>query len=274
MLAAMADGFLAAVVQVRGTTDLGANETTARELVSRAAADGARFIALPENWFFIGPLEEKVTHAEPLEGPRVRRMQDLAAKLGVHLLLGSIAEVAPNPAQCFNTSVLLGPTGELLASYRKIHLFDVDIPDGAVFQESETVAEGDQGLTVVETPLARFGLSVCYDLRFPEMYRALVADGAQVLAVPSAFTMFTGKDHWEVLLRARAIENTSWVIAPNHSGAHSKGRTSYGRSMIIDPWGTVVANCSDGPGYAVARIDMGLLDRVRKQIPSLGHRRL
>ncbi len=274
MLPAMPDGFLAAVVQVRGTTDLEANEATARELVARAAADGARFIALPENWFFIGPLDEKVRHAEPIGGPRVGRMADLAGRLGVHLLLGSVAEPAPTPGRCFNTSVLIGPTGETLASYRKIHLFDVDIPDGAVFQESATVAVGDGGLVVADTPLARFGLSVCYDLRFPELYRGLVDKGAQVLTVPSAFTMFTGKDHWEVLLRARAIENTCWVIAPNHSGSHGKGRASYGRSMIIDPWGTVVALCSDGPGYAVARVDMGRLDTVRAQIPCLDHRRI
>ena len=127
---------------------------------------------------------------------------------------------------------------------------------------------------MADTPLARFGLSVCYDLRFPELYRGLVDGGAQVLTVPSAFTMFTGKDHWEVLLRARAIENTCWVIAPNHSGAHGPGRASYGRSMIVDPWGTVVALCSDGPGYALARVDMARLDTVRAQIPCLVHRRL
>ena len=274
MLPAMPDGFVAAVVQVRGTSDLQANEATARDLVANAAADGARFIALPENWFFIGPLEEKVRHAEPLDGPRVGRMADLAARLGVHLLLGSVAEASVDPGRCFNTSVLLGPTGDVLATYRKIHLFDVDIPDGVVFQESATVEVGDGGLTVAQTALANFGLSVCYDLRFPELYRGLVDRGAEVLTVPSAFTQFTGKDHWEVLLRARAIENTCWVIAPNHSGSHGGGRASYGRSMIIDPWGTVAATCPDGPGYALARIDMGRLETVRAQIPCLAHRRM
>ena len=232
MLAAMPDAFAAAVVQVRGTTDVDANESAARGLVARAAADGARFIALPENWFFIGPLEDKVRLAEPLEGPRVDRMRDLATRLGVHLLLGSVAEVSPEPGRCFNTSVLVGPTGDLLASYRKIHLFDVDIPDGAVFQESATVLPGDGGLRVVDTALASFGLSVCYDLRFPELYRGLVDRGAQVLTVPSAFTMFTGKDHWEVLLRARAIENQVYIAAPAQWGWHYGRRSSFGNTGL------------------------------------------
>lgn len=270
----MSDGFLAAVVQVQGTPDLAANEAVARDLTARAAADGARLVVLPENWFFIGPLAEKARHAEPLDGPRVGRMRDHAARLGVHLLLGSVAEASADPARCYNTSVLVGPAGEVIATYRKVHLFDVDIPDGAVFQESATVLPGDGGVTVAETPLARIGLSVCYDLRFPELYRRLIDGGAQVLAVPSAFTQFTGKDHWEVLLRARAIENTCWVIAANHSGPHGGGRASYGHSMIVDPWGTVVAVCSDGPGYALARVDLGYQGKVRAQLPSLSHRRL
>ena len=265
--------FLAAVVQVTGTTDVERNESTAVALIEAAAADGAQFIALPENWFFIGPLDDKVHLAEPLDGPRVVRMAGHARRLGVHLLLGSIAELGPTPSQCYNTSVLLGPDGATLATYRKIHLFDVDIPGGAVFQESATVAPGVVPVTAT-TPLCTFGLTVCYDLRFPALYARLVDDGAQVLLVPSAFTEFTGKDHWEVLLRARAIESTSWVLAPNHSGRHSPGRASYGRSMIIDPWGTVVAVCSDGEGFAIARVDLDRLATVRQQLPSLRHRRI
>ena len=210
----MTDSFIAAVVQVNGTEDVPRNERIARELVCEAAAAGATFVALPENYFFIGSLEEKVRQAQPLDGPRVQGMAELAKELGIHLLLGSVAERSEESQRCFNTSVLLGPDGLLLSHYRKLHLFDIDIPDGAQFQESATVVPGDGGISVVSTDLASFGLSICYDLRFPEQYRALVAAGAHCLTVPSAFTQFTGKDHWEVLLRARAIENTAWVIAP------------------------------------------------------------
>ena len=270
----MSESFLAAVVQVNGNTDVERNERIAEQLIREAAFDGAKFISVPENYFFIGPLDQKVGHAESVDGPRVTRLARLAKELDVYLLVGSIAEQSEFSNRCFNTSVLLGPKGQCLAQYRKLHLFDIDIPDGAQFQESATVVPGDQGLCTVETPLATFGLSICYDLRFPELYRALTNQGAQVLTVPSAFTQFTGKDHWEVLLRARAIENTAWVIAPNHWGQHSPARASYGRSMIIDPWGNVVARCPDAISYATARIDMSLLSRVRQQLPCLQHQRL
>ena len=270
----MSNSFLAAVVQVNGTTDVARNEQVAEELVRSAAKDGAQFIALPENYFFIGPLEEKVAQAQPVSGKRVAKRAALAEELGVHLLLGSIAERSTESTRCFNTSVLLGPKGDVLAAYRKLHLFDIDIPNGAQFQESATVVPGDEGPAIVQTPLALFGLSICYDLRFPELYRILANRGAQVLTVPSAFTLFTGKDHWEVLLRARAIENTCWVIAPNHWGPHSPSRASYGRSMIIDPWGNVVAQCSDGVGYALARIDLDRMTTIRQQLPCLQHQRV
>jgi len=270
----MSTSFVAAVVQVNGTEDVPRNEKIAIDLVRDAAASGAEFVALPENYFFIGSLEEKVRQAQPLTGPRVQGMAALAKELGIYLLLGSVAERSTEDRRCFNTSVLLGPDGSLLASYRKLHLFDIDIPNGAQFQESATVVPGDGGICVVPTNLATFGLSICYDLRFPEQYRTLVNAGAQCLTVPSAFTQFTGKDHWEVLLRARAIENTAWVIAPNHWGQHSATRASYGRSMIIDPWGTVVAKCSDAIGYATARVDLNLMNKVRRELPCLQHQRL
>jgi predicted amidohydrolase len=242
--------------------------------VREAARDGADFVALPENYFFIGPLEAKVAQAQTLDGPRVMRLGQLAKELNIHLLAGSIAEKSADADRCFNTSLFFGPDGSLLNHYRKLHLFDIDIPNGAQFQESATVVPGDEGLTLVQTPLATFGLSICYDLRFPKLYRALANQGAQVLTVPSAFTQFTGKDHWEVLLRARAIENTAWVVAPNHWGQHSPSRASYGRSMIIDPWGNVVARCPDAVSYATARIHLDLLDEVRQQLPCLQHQRL
>ena len=270
----MGKSFQAAVVQVNGNTDVKRNERIAQQLIREAALDGAQFIAVPENYFFIGPLEAKVRHAEAVDGPRIQALANLARELNVYLLVGSIAETSQNAERCYNTSVFLGPDGRILASYRKLHLFDIDIPDGAQFQESAPVVPGDGGLCTVETDLATFGLSICYDLRFPELYRALANRGAEVLTVPSAFTLFTGKDHWEVLLRARAIENTAWVIAPNHWGQHSPSRASYGRSMIIDPWGNVVARCPDAISYAIAKIDLGELNKVRQQLPCLQHQRL
>ncbi len=266
--------FVAAAVQVCATPDVEANEERSARLVRGAAAAGAELVALPENWFFIGPMEDKVPLAEPLDGPRVGRMAELARELGIHLLLGTVPETAPEPGRCFNTSVLLGPDGRTLASYRKLHLFDVDIEGGVSIRESDHLVPGDGGPVVAETPLAVLGLSICYDLRFPELYRALVEGGAELLCVPAAFTMMTGRDHWDLLLRARAVENTCWVLAPNQWGRHVRGRVSYGRSQIIDPWGTRVACCSDGEGHALARVDLDVMEGVRRQLPALRHRRL
>lgn len=249
------------------------NLDDAMALIDAAAARGAELIALPENVDFIGPQGVKVAAAEPLEGPTFARFAAKARERQVHLLAGSIAETSAVPGEARNTSVLFGPDGARLAVYRKIHLFDVDLADGSRFRESDVVEPGADVVTA-ETPLAILGMSICYDLRFPELYRALAARGAEVLLVPSAFTMLTGKDHWEVLLRARAIENTSWLIAPAQSGQHGHGRSSYGHAMIVDPWGIVVARCSDGPGVCVAELDPDVLTRVRGAIPSLKHRRL
>jgi len=265
--------FLAAAIQMTSTGERERNLAEAFELVDRAVARGAQFVALPENVDFIGPQGVKVAAAEPLDGPTFELFAAKARQHAIHLLAGSIAEVSNAPGKARNTSVLFGPHGTRLAVYRKMHLFDVDLADGSRFRESDVVEPGDE-LVIADTPLAVFGLSICYDLRFPELYRGLSADGAEVLLVPSAFTMLTGKDHWEVLLRARAIENTSWLIAPAQSGAHGGGRSSYGHSMIIDPWGVVVARCSDGPGLCIAEIDPAVLARVRKAIPSLDHRRM
>jgi predicted amidohydrolase len=265
--------FLAAAIQVTSTGDRERNLDEATALIDAAAARGAELIALPENVDLIGPQGVKVAAAEPLDGPTSVRFAEKAREHRVHLLAGSIAETSAVPGKARNTSVLFGPDGARLAVYRKIHLFDVDLADGSRFRESDVVERGEEVVTV-DTPLAVLGMSICYDLRFPELYRALVARGAEVLLVPSAFTTLTGKDHWEVLLRARAIENTAWVIAPAQSGQHGHGRSSYGHSMIVDPWGTVVARCSDGPGLCIAEIEPAILARVRAAIPSLAHRRV
>jgi predicted amidohydrolase len=271
----MPSTFLAAVVQLTSTSDAEANWASAEALVRRAAARGASLVATPENSNYLGPHDEKVRRAEPLEGETCRRFAALAGELGIHLLLGSFNEASAVPGRCYNTSVLFGPRGERLAVYRKIHLFDVCVPPDVVFQESATVEPGDQ-VVVVETPLGTLGLSICYDLRFPELYRALVARGAELLLVPSAFTHTTGKDHWEALLRARAIENQCWVLAPGQHGRHDDGglRQSWGHSLIVDPWGHVVARVAEGPGIAVAEIDRERTRSIRERLPALAHRRL
>jgi deaminated glutathione amidase len=266
--------FLAAAVQLTSTSDEEANWASARALVERAAAHGASFVATPENTNYLGPHAEKIKRAEPLDGPTCRRFGDLARGLGIHLLLGSFNERSDEPGRCFNTSVLFSPEGEILATYRKMHLFDIDIPE-ARFAESATCKPGD-ALVVVPTDLGVLGLSICYDLRFPELYRRLAEDGAEILAVPSAFTLATGKDHWEPLLRARAIENQCYVIAAAQHGKHDDGglRESWGHAMIIDPWGLPIGTASDGPGFALADIDLDRLARIRRSMPVFQHRRL
>jgi predicted amidohydrolase len=267
--------FLAAVCQMTSTSDAEANLLQAERLVREAAARGAALVATPENTSYLGPHAEKVRRAEPPDGPTCGRFAALAAELRVHLLLGSFNERAPEQGRCFNSSVLFGPGGERLGVYRKLHLFDVDVPGGVSFRESDTVAPGSE-VVVIESPIARFGLSICYDLRFGELYRALVAGGAELLTIPSAFTAVTGKAHWEPLIRARAIETQSYVLAAAQCGHHDDDglRESHGHAMIVDPWGQVVASVSDGPGVALAEIDLGRVERVRAGIPMARHRRL
>ena len=272
--------YLAAVVQMSSTDDPEANWGAARELVERAAGYGARLVATPENTNYLGPQAEKVRRAETLDGPTCRRFAALAQELGIHLLLGSFNERSGEAARCHNTSVLFGPAGERLAVYRKLHLFDVDVSAEVRFRESETVEPGAE-VAAVPTALGRLGLSICYDLRFPELYRRLVDAGAEILTVPSAFTLTTGRDHWHPLVRARAIECQTWVLAPAQWGKHAVRRPgsgglreSYGHAMIVDPWGAVVAMASDGPGIALAEIDLGRVHRVRRSIPVAEHRRL
>jgi deaminated glutathione amidase len=270
-----AGGFLAAVVQLQSTSDEAANLAAAEALVRRAAGHGARLVATPENTNFLGPHAEKVRRAQPLDGPTVARFAALAAELGIHLLLGSFNERAASPGRCHNTSVLFAPDGARLAVYRKLHLFDLDVDDELRFQESATVEPGSE-VVVAATPLGRLGLSICYDLRFGELYRALVERGAEILAIPSAFTLRTGKDHWLPLLRARAIESQAYVLAPAQHGHHDDQglRESYGHAMILDPWGHPIAMASDGPGLALAEIDLERVHAVRRSMPIAAHRRL
>jgi predicted amidohydrolase len=267
--------FLAAVLQLNSTSDVEGNWRAARELIERAAGAGAALIATPENTNFLGPHEEKVRRAQALDGPTCERFAALAARLGIHLLLGSFNERGPDAGRCHNTSVLFGPDGRRLAIYRKIHLFDVDLSRQVRFTESATVAPGHEPV-VASTALGRFGLTICYDLRFGELYRRLVELGAEILTVPSAFTLTTGRDHWHPLLRARAIESQCWLLAPAQWGRHDDEglRESFGHAMIVDPWGHVVAMAAGGPGLALAEIDLERVRRVRAAIPLAGHRRL
>jgi predicted amidohydrolase len=266
---------LAAAIQLTSTSDAERSVQEARAWIRRAAARGADLIVTPENTNFLGPHDAKVRLAEPVDGPLVAGFAALARELGVTLVLGSFNERSPDPTRCYNTSVVLGPDGAILATYRKIHLFDVDVSAEVRFRESDTVVPGDTPV-VVTTPAGRLGLSICYDLRFGELYRHLVGAGAEILLVPAAFTLTTGRDHWHPLLAARAIEGQAWVIAPGQCGRHDDGglRESYGHSAIYDPWGHRVALASDGPGYALAELDLDLVARTRRRIPVALHRRL
>jgi len=260
---------LTAAVQLTSTSNEESNWEQARALIERAAGLGARFVATPENTNYLGPHEEKVRRAEPLDGKTGQRFANLARTLGIHLLLGSFNERSDDAARCYNTSVLFSPEGKILATYRKVHMFDIDLPD-LKFMESATCLPG-AGPVVVATPFGKLGLSICFDLRFPEHYRELVAQGAEILLIPSAFTRPTGKDHWEILLRARAIESQCYLVAPAQVGKHDDGglKESWGHSMIIDPWGVVLADAPDGPGIVTAEIDLERVAEVRRRLPLL-----
>jgi deaminated glutathione amidase len=260
----------AAVVQLNSTGDKTRNLDAAERLVRAAAADGAELVALPEKWNLLAGGEELLAGAEPLDGPSLTAARAWARELGINLLAGSVSEQGP-AGKAFNTSVLIGGDGEDLAVYRKIHMFDVDV-GGISYRESDHEEPGEEIVTA-SLPFATVGLSVCYDLRFPELYRILAVRGAGLITVPSAFTLATGRDHWEVLLRARAIENQAFVIAPNQVGEAPPHFHSYGRSAIVDPWGVVLSLAPDEECFAAADLDLGALERIRESLPSLANRR-
>jgi predicted amidohydrolase len=265
--------YLMGAVQMTSTADRARNLDTALRLVGEAADLGAKLVGLPENFGFMGPEPERLAGAETVEGPTLSALRDLARRRGIYIVAGSIAEVSPSPKMTYNTSAVIAEDGSIVAAYRKIHLFDVSIPDGARYAESEVVVPGDK-VVVAPTPLGRLGLTVCYDLRFPELYRKLASLGAEVITIPAAFTLYTGKDHWEVLLRARAIENLAYVMAPAQVGRHSANRQTFGSAMIVDPWGVVVARCPDVEGVCVAQVSRARLERCRLELPALKHRKL
>lgn len=265
--------FLAACVQLQGSSDVARNTSQTEALIRKAAARGAALVCTPEATDYLGPHKDKIKLAEGIRGPRAKGWAALAKELQITLLIGSFAEDTGTERPA-NTSLLFGPEGALLAHYRKVHLFDVDVPGGVRFLESKTTTPGTD-LASVASPVGNIGLSICYDLRFPGLYQALTQRGAQLLTVPSAFTLMTGKDHWHALLRARAIENQAYVLAPGQWGHHDDGglRESYGRSCIIDPWGQVLAECADGEGICMAEIDLERQASLRARMPVQAHRR-
>jgi predicted amidohydrolase len=265
--------FRASAVQLKAGGDQGSNLASAALEARAAAADGADLVVLPEVFAWRGPQRMEPSIAEPAGGPASRFVSELARELGVHVLAGSILERL-NESKCYNTSLLFGPDGAELARYRKIHLFEVDIDGQMSVHESNTREPGDE-VVCVSTELGRIGLSICYDLRFPELYRQLADQGAEIVLLPAAFTAPTGQAHWHALIRARAIENQCFIVAANQFGENADGFSDYGHSMIVDPWGVIMAEAGeDGPCRVEADLEPARLAQVRSSLPSLKHRRL
>ena len=262
----------AAAVQLTSTADRERNLATADRLTRAAAAAGAELVVLPEKWAVLGTPEETAAGAEPFDGPALTWARATARELGIDLVAGSIAERVPGREKGSNTSVHLGPDGEVRAVYRKLHMFDVEVA-GRTYRESANEEPGDEIVLSETAGGVELGLTVCYDLRFPELYRILAVRGARVLTVPAAFTLATTRDHWEVLLRARAIEDQAFVVAANQVGEHAPGYRSGGRSMIVDPWGVVLAQAPDAETFITAELDLDRQADVRRTLPSLANRR-
>lgn len=264
--------YLAAAIQMTSLPDLEKNLVQAEELIDLAVRQGAELVTLPENFSFLGREMDKIAQAGAIAEASEKFLKTMAQRFQVTILGGGFP-VPVDPDKVYNTALLIDPNGQELACYQKVHLFDVNLPDGNTYQESSTVMAGTQLPTVYfSEKLGNLGLSICYDVRFPELYRHLAYKGADIMFVPAAFTAYTGKDHWQVLLQARAIENTCYVIAPAQTGQHYALRQSHGHAMIIDPWGGILADAGDEPGVAIAEINPIRLEQIRRQMPSLQHR--
>ena len=261
----------AAAVQLNSTDDKARNMATADRLVRDAGADGADLIVLPEKFNVLGEHEHYVAGAEPLDGPTITWARDVARELGVDLVAGSIVEKREGRDKLGNTSVHVGPDGELKGVYRKIHMFDV-VVGGIEYRESASEEPGDEIVLTDAADGTPIGMTVCYDLRFPELFRILAIRGARVVTLPAAFTKVTGRAHWEILLRARAIENQAFVVAADQIGTHPPDKESFGGSMIVDPWGEVLARAPDEECFIAANLDFARQDEVRDQLPSLANR--
>lgn len=260
-----------AVLQMNSGSDKNANIAAALELIDRAAAAGARLAVLPEVWTYLGPDEGNRPHADSVPGPVTDLLADRARRHGMYVHGGSFLETRQDEPGLSNTSLVFNPDGDIIARYSKIHMFDVVLDGDAKYMESATVTPGDEIVTV-DIDGMPVGLAICYDLRFPELFRILALRGARTIILPAAFTMTTGKDHWEILIRARAIENEVFFVACGQWGVHPPGNWCYGRSMIVDPWGTILATAQDGVGFAQATLNDERVSAVRRQIPSLANR--
>ncbi len=263
----------AAIVQMDAQADPQDNRRRAEALVGLAADRGADLVVLPEVFVFFGQMKQMKSHAEPIPGPTTDMLQETARRHGIYLVGGSFFSTIEGSEKVYNSSLVLGPDGEIIAHYRKIHLFEIDAPGEVVFNEADLVEFGEEVVSA-DTPFGVVGLTVCYDLRFPELYRALADRNASIIALPAAFALKTGKDHWEPLIRARAIENQVFMLASGQTGIKPGGFTCYGRSMIVDPWGTVIAQAQDSETVITAELDMDYLGQVRKAMPALKNRKL
>jgi len=259
-------------VQLNSSADPAANLAVADRLTRAAAADGAQLVVLPEKWTAMGGDEQLRAGAETLDGAAVGWARAIARELGVELVAGSILERVPGRAKLANTSIHIGADGALLAVYRKMHMFDVEV-GGRAYRESALEDPGEEIVLSRTAGGVELGLSICYDLRFPELYRILAVRGARIVALPAAFTLTTTRDHWSTLVRARAIENQVFMIAANQFGEHAAGQHSGGRSMIVDPWGVVLAQAADGEGHVIAEVDLERQREIRERLPALANRR-
>ncbi|MCF2970896.1 carbon-nitrogen hydrolase family protein [Synechococcus sp. Nb3U1] len=266
--------YLAAAIQMTSIPNLATNLQQAEEWIDFAVRQGCELVTLPENFAFMGPEAEKTRLAQEISERAEAFLSKMAQRYQVFVFGGGYP-VPDQQGRIYNTAALYDPDGKEISRYRKIHLFDVNLPDGNTYRESSTVVSGDELVTCEHEQLGHLGLSVCYDVRFPELYRSLVDRGAQILLVPAAFTAYTGRDHWQILLQCRAIENTCYVIAPAQVGNHYERRQCHGHAMILDPWGVILADAGgEKPGVAIAEIDPERLQSVRRQMPSIQHRRL
>jgi predicted amidohydrolase len=265
--------YLAAAIQMTSVPDLQKNLAQAEELIDLAVRQGAELVGLPENFSFMGEEKDKLAQGNAIAQVTETFLHTMAQRFQVTILGGGFPIPVDSHSKVYNTALLIGTNGQELARYQKVQLFDVNVPDGNTYQESSTVMAGQELPAVYTSPeLGKIGLSICYDVRFPELYRHLSSQGADVLFIPAAFTAFTGKDHWQVLLQARAIENTCYVIAPAQTGTNYHRRQTHGHAMIIDPWGVILADAGEKPGVAIAEIKPTRLEQVRRQMPSLKHR--
>jgi predicted amidohydrolase len=265
--------YLAAAIQMTSVPNLAQNLEQAEKLIQLAVQRGAKLVGLPENFSFMGEVNDKLAQVEEISVTSEKFLKQMAQQFKITILGGGFPVLTDDKSKVYNTAVLVDPSGQEIIYYQKIHLFDVNVPDGNSYQESSTVVPGKNLPSVYcSSELGNIGVSICYDVRFPELYRHIVDKGGDIIFVPAAFTAFTGKDHWQVLLQARAIENTSYIIAPAQTGLNYGQRQTYGHAMIVDPWGVILADAGHQPGVAIAEINPERLQQVRSQMPSLQHR--